>query len=345
VIDFRYHLVSIVSVFLALGIGLLLGSTVLKPYVQRTLENTSRLEKAQIDHLQSVQSQLQAQLARDQAWAQANAPVVLARLLAGQRVVLVTAPGAPGQVTSGVARTLRQDAGAVITGQVRLAPSFLDGSPGTRTELAALAQRLAPPGTVVNPQLSPVAQAGQVLASAILTRNRAGQPVAGQPDPASAAVLRGFAVRGFLAVVSGIPSAHATLAVVIIPGTPPAPHGPATASQALVTLAQELQQAGQGTVVAGTVSGSGPGSAIAVMRTGGRAGTMSSVDDADYPVGQIVLAQALYEQLKGVKGSYGVTPTATAAGPVPAPSAFPAATLGGAATPAASQTPARAGGR
>ena len=79
---------------------------------------------------------------------------------------------------------------------------------------------------------------------------------------------------------SGNPAARATLAVVIIPGTPPATSG-ATASQTLVTVAQELNLAGNGTVVAGPVGGSGPGSAIDVLRSGGRADHFSSVDDAD----------------------------------------------------------------
>ena len=36
-IDFRYHLVSIVAIFLALAVGLLLGSTVLRPYALKGL--------------------------------------------------------------------------------------------------------------------------------------------------------------------------------------------------------------------------------------------------------------------------------------------------------------------
>jgi hypothetical protein len=55
------------------------------------------------------------------------------------------------------------------------------------------------------------------------------------------------------------------------------------------------------------------------MRNDGRAGHLSSVDNADHTIGQIVVAQALYEQLRGVSGSYGVGPGATAPGPSPAP--------------------------
>ena len=93
----------------------------------------------------------------------------------------------------------------------------------------------------------------------------------------------------------------------ITPATPASTNDSNEPSQALVTLAQQLDLAGQGTVVAGSMAGSGPGSAIDVMRADGRAGHLSSVDNADSPVGQIVVAQALFEQrTHGKSGSYGV---------------------------------------
>src|SRR5207248_340423 len=81
--------------------------------------------------------------------------------------------------------------------------------------------------------------------------------------------------------------------------------------------------AGQGTVVAGSAAGSGSGSAIDVMRAGGRAGHLSSVDDADTIIGQLVVAQALYEQLHGKSGSYGTGTAANGPGPSPAPTPSP----------------------
>ena len=58
--------------------------------------------------------------------------------------------------------------------------------------------------------------------------------------------------------------------------------------------------------MAGQLSGSGTGSAIDVMRSGGQSDHFSSVDNADTVIGQIVVAQALYEQMTaGKPGSYG----------------------------------------
>jgi hypothetical protein len=316
VIDFRYHLVSIVAVFLALGLGLLLGSTELKPYLLRGLENTSKAQKREIDSLIGTQRQLTLEINRNQQFAQAAERQLLGQVLAGQHVVLVAAPGAPSQVVTGISQLLATYSGAAVTGEIQLQPSMLDISPSTQHRLSALAQQLAP--NVVVPGESPAAQAGQALGSAILTRDGPGQPVAGQPDSLAQAVLNGFEARGFVSTVSGRPSEHATLAVVVVPSTPASTRDSNPQSQALVTLAQEFQQADKGTVVAGSAAGAGPGSAIDVMRKG-RAGTMSSVDSADTVIGQIVAVQALAKQLSGVSGSYGSLATAGQAAPSPAP--------------------------
>jgi Copper transport outer membrane protein, MctB len=321
-IDFRYHLVSIVAIFLALAVGLLLGSTVLRPYALHGLQAVSKEEKHQIDSLLQTRNQLQRQIAADNQFAQANAAQTLHQLLAGQRVVLVLAPGAPDSVTSGVTQALDM-AGAKVTGDLQFQAPFFDTSPTGSEKLAQLAEHLAPPGVTLAG--SAQAQASELIANAVLTKDGPGQPVAGERDSTSVAAVNGLAAEGFL-TASGNPWDRATLAVVVIPATPASTNDSNKASQALVTLAQQLDLAGQGTVVAGSLGGSGPGSAIDVMRAGGRAGHLSSVDNADTPVGQIVVVQALFDRMHGKSGSYGVASTANAGAPSPAPSASPTAT-------------------
>src|SRR5215471_3371293 len=323
-IDFRYHLVSIVAVFLALGLGILLGATALQPTALSALQQTSNQEHQQIESALATNRQQALQIERNDQFAESATGLLVGQLLAGERVVVVQAPGASSQVVSGVVQALTV-AGAAISGQVQLQNKFFDVSPATQEQLGQLAQQSTPAGVTL--QGTPLAQASQVIAGAIVTREGPGQPVAGQRDSAGAALLSGFAAGGFLAI-SGHPDARATLAVVVIPENPPPLNGPDTASQGLVTFAQQLDQAGQGTVVAGSVAGSGQGSAIAVMRSG-EAGHMSSVDDADHTIGQIVVVQALYEQLRGGSGNYGSTSSAAMAGPSPAPT--PPATSAGAA--------------
>jgi hypothetical protein len=182
------------------------------------------------------------------------------------------------------------------------------------------------------------AQASELVANVLLTKDGPGQPVAGLRDPSSVTVLNGLESEGFLSPI-GNPWDRATLAVVIIPATPAALTDANEQSQALVTLAQQLDLAGQGAVVAGSIAGSGPGSAIDVMLAGGRAGHLSSVDDADSPFGQMVVVQALAERARGQSGNYGVLSTANAGGPSPGPTPSPTPT----ATPSTASN--RAGGR
>ena len=318
-IDFRYHLVSIVAIFLALAVGLLLGSTVLRPYALRGLQEVSKGQQHEIDSLLQTRDQLQREVAAGNEFAQTNAAQMLHQLLDGQRVVLAVAPGAPESVTSGVTQALGM-AGASVTGQLQFQEPFFDTSPAGSEKLSQLAEHLAPLGMTLAG--SAQAQASELIANMVLTKDGPGQPVAGQRDSATAAVLNGLAAEGYV-TPTGDPWDRATLAVVIPPAAPASTQDSNAASQALVTLAQQLNLAGLGTVVASSIGGSGPGSAIDVMRAGGRAGHLSSVDNADTPVGQIVVAQALFDQLHGKSGSYGVATTANAAAPSPAPSPSP----------------------
>jgi hypothetical protein len=344
-IDFRYHLVSIVAIFLALSLGLLLGSTELRPYVQRGLNGLSKTEHNQIESLLGQKSQLQGQISSENQFALANAPSMLHNVLADQRVVLVLAPGAVGSVTSGVTQAL-ETAGATVTGQLQMQTAFFDKSGATAQKLAQVTGQYAQSaGLTLTASASAQAQASELLAHLIMTQNKAGQPVPGERDPVSVQAVQTLAGAGFL-TKSGQPWDRATLAVVIIPATPQSTDDTNPESQALVTLAQQLNLAGQGTVVAGTVAGSGAGSAIDVMRTGGRSGHLTSVDNADYPIGQIVVAQALADLQHGHSGSYGMTSTASAAGPSPPPSPTPtvspsAATQGTASTRTSHRSTAR----
>ena len=324
-IDFRYHLVSIVAVFLALAIGIVVGSTALKPAVLSGLQTTANAEKKRIDALYAANGQLKQQLGAAEAYAQAGEGVALQGLLDGQRVVLVTAPGFPGGVVTGVSSALTQ-AGATVTGEVQLQSQFF--AAGTQSDLDTRNRQLTPASVTLRAG-TPQAQASQLIASAILTKDGPADPPAGVADAAGKAILNGYAAGGFLST-SGNPAARATLAVVIIPATPPATSAASStssASQMLVTVAQQLNLTGNGTVLAGSLTGSGPGSAIDLLRSDGKSDHFSSVDDADYTIGQIVVAQALFGQMTaGRSGNYGSLASATAAAPSPAPTPSPSST-------------------
>ena len=83
-IDFRYHLVSIVAVFLALGLGLLVGATALQPTALGGLIRLSQQERKQIDSALAANRQLTRQIDSNDQFAQGVAPQLLDQLLAGE---------------------------------------------------------------------------------------------------------------------------------------------------------------------------------------------------------------------------------------------------------------------
>jgi hypothetical protein len=337
VIDFRYHLVSIVAIFLALAIGIVLGTTALNGPVTKALSKTTGQLQNENENLRSANSVLQQQLNGANSFAQTAAPELLAHQLDGQRVVLVTAPGAPSQLAGGVATAVKQ-AGATVTGQIALQAKFFDTSASTQSYLDSLAQNLAAqvkPSGVALAEGTPAQHAAQVLASAILTRSATsiaagtGSGTAGgagysQDSPADSTILSGFGQAGFLAA-SAAPSSRATLALMITPAAPQA--GANTANQELSTITTTLYSASMGEVLAGQSGSADPGGVIAAFRGGSGAQQVSTVDDADTAIGQVTVAWALARELSSHQvGSYGTGAGASAIAPSPPPTPSPSPT-------------------
>lgn len=134
-IDFRYHIVSITAVFLALGIGVAVGATVLNQVSVEALR--SRLDdlSGDLDARRADITELRADLGRTQSLARDLAPRVTAGALAGQNVVFVDATGAAGWVDS--ARKAVVGAGATDVGTIEITARW-DGAQANE-ELAGIA--------------------------------------------------------------------------------------------------------------------------------------------------------------------------------------------------------------
>ena len=347
-IDFRYHLVSIVAVFLALAIGIVLGSTELQGPTYNLLNQTTAKLQNEFDQASSQRDAAQAQANLGQNYAQAVEPVVLHDLLAGQRLLIITEPGAPASVVTAITNAATQDAGATVTGQIALQSKFFDRSDTTLDGLNQINLAMSQADNIVLNTGTPYQQqAAQVIASEILTRSpvaTAGQPTTSTPpagslqDTNAQTMLGAYANEGFL-TISGQPSAPATLAVIVTPQTAPQDGTADPLDLLLVPVAEELAAQSSATVVAGVSAGSGPGSPIAVLRASSAASKVSTVDDADFVVGQSVVIQALATLLNGGNpGSYGFASGASAVGPSPAPAPSSSPSPSASATPSTKKT-------
>lgn len=327
-IDFRYHLVSIIAVFLALAIGIVIGANELQPTTEQFLRKAASTVAQQNRSLSQQNKNLQQQVTADQAFAQAGAGRLIGHLLEGQSVVLIEAPGASSDAVTGLTTVLHQ-AGARLTGEVLLQPQFFDSGDSNETRLTQLAQSLAPEaGVTLSSGQAADAVSGQALAAQVIAAAITTSDGPGLPGAQGRAVLGGFGQNGYLQI-SGPGGGSlqslspATMAVVIEPSSPATDNDSSPANLALAAVAEQLNRSSHGTVLAGSQPGSGPGSTIDQLAG---AGKVSTVDNVDQPVGQIVTVQALKELLAGrPPTSYGVGP-GTAPSPAPTPSGNPATT-------------------
>ena len=335
-IDFRYHLVSIVAVFLALAIGIVLGSTELQGPAYNLLDKTTSKLQNELGQVSSQRDAAQQQATEGEMYAQAVEPTVLRGLLTGQRLLIVTEPGAQSSVVSGISSAALA-AGASITGQVNLAPKFFDTSGTTQDSLNQTTLDVAQAaGIQLDGSATYQQQAAQVIASEILAAaSPGGKPPASDQSTEASTMLQAYAASQFLST-TGQPASTATLAIVVTPQNPPSDGSADQLDQVLVPLVTELAAKSSATVVVGSSAGSGAGSPIAVLRSNNVSSQVSTVDDADLVSGQTVAIQALAVGLAGGKaGSYGFTANgATAIAPSPAPSA--SASASASATPTSS---------
>ena len=335
-IDFRYHLVSIVAVFLALAIGIVLGSTELQGPAFSLLDKTTSKLQNELGQVSSQRDAAEQQATEGELYAQAVEPAVLRDLLTGHRLLIVTEPGAQTSVVSGIT-TAAAHAGATVTGEINLQPKFFDTSGAAQDSLNQTTLDVAQTaGIQLDTSATYQQQAAQVIASEILTASSgpAGSRPASDPGASTGAatMLQAYAASQFLST-SGQPATLATLAVVVTPQNAPSDGSADQLDQVLIPLVQELAAKSAATVVVGSSTGSGAGSAIALLRSNSVSSQVSTVDDADLAAGQTVAMQALAVQLAGGKaGSYGFTANgASAIAPSPAPT--PSASASASATP------------
>ena len=337
-IDFRYHLVSIVAVFLALAIGIVLGSTELQGTTLDALRGLNSSLTHQLNAVEAQRNSYEQQAGASDAFLKTAESRLLGGTLSGDRVVIVTEPGAASSVVAGV-KTAAALAGAAITGTVALQPKFNDLSGATQASLSAINAQLATSDTTTltpaaNSQTGNQQDAAQLIASAILNQT---VDQVGLTTGQAQLVLQAYTQGGYLNE-SGAPWNRATLAVIVASDAAPADGANDPANQVLLAVAQEFATLSAATLVAGSVAGTTPaGSAISVLRGSSVAAQVSSVDNADTTLGQISTIWAFATQLAGGKPkSYGVLGASAVSPEVPLP--VPSVTPSDTSTPTQSAT-------
>jgi outer membrane murein-binding lipoprotein Lpp len=295
-ISLRYHVVSLAAVFLALAVGVVLGTSGVSDRLLSAITAQRDDLGTQVQTLTAERDALAASQRAADDFARRIGPAAVRGVLQGKTVTLVTA-GAAAPDRDAVAALLGQ-AGATVTGEVALTEAV--GDPGRADQLRQLTAQLLPTGAQLPAASDTGSLAGGLLGAVLLAPNAA-------PDQAKS-VLAGLAGAGF--VRPGDVPGRADLALVLTGG---ALTGVDAGDAAAVTarLAAALDRAGKGAVLAGRTGSAEATGPVGVARADPSiTAALSTVDDVQSGPGQVSAVLALREQIDGRAGRYGSTLTA-----------------------------------
>lgn len=328
-IDFRYHLVSIVAVFLALTVGLVLGTTMLQDPLLNTLKSETADLRGQSEELRAERDDSELLNAGADEFTGAVAGDVLEDRLRDRSVVLVASPGADEDVVQSLGGRVKE-AGGEVVGKLLLEEAFLDVGSATFVDELAL-QVSTEPGDLSG---NPYDKAGTELGRALAAKNEetgsgdTGDEDTGEEDTAEEntdegteaaetedkdkerdsghdanAVLSAFAEGGLL-TVEGSPARSADTVLVLAPATAAPEEDGERTNTALTSFTAALHEQVGPTVLAGGTEAGRPGGVIAQARA--LEAGYATVDVAGRPTGDVVTVLALADSLSGSGAAYGI---------------------------------------
>lgn len=299
-IDFRYHIVSLISVFLALAVGIALGAGPLKETIGDTLTGQVEALRAEKDGLRAQLDETGGDLAAADAFVSASGERLLAGALTDRRVALVLLDEVPEEEVAAFAERFAQ-AGASISATVTVNDTWTD--PGLATYRRTLAGTLMsyldqPPAEDAGTD----AELAESLVSGLVGAEAA------VPDALSenASSLLDVLAEGDRALVTFAEEVTRPAdAIVLVTGSPSEPTEPSptaeptpVSSDAGLALAAAAQRLSEGAVVAGGAR-SGDGLVAAVRGDDDLADVVTTVQDATTVSGQVAVPLALASAIGG----------------------------------------------
>lgn len=124
-IDFRYHLVSLISVFLALAVGIVLGAGPLQNSLGTALNDQVTALRENRNATQAKLEQTETAVNERDSYITQAATSLLPGTLASKNVAMVLLPDAKAEDADAIAAQLK-NAGATVTGRVSLTSTWVD---------------------------------------------------------------------------------------------------------------------------------------------------------------------------------------------------------------------------
>ena len=307
-ISLRQHALSLAAVFLALAVGIVLGSGFLSDTLLSSLRDEKRDLYSQINGLNDQKNVLNEKLAAANNFDNQLVGRIVHDALGGKSVVVFRTPDAKDDDVATVAKFIGQ-AGGTVTATVSLTQEFVDANSAEKLR-TVVNSSILPAGQQLSTKLvDQGSQAGDLLGIAMLINaNPAVPPI---DDPQRETVLAALRDTGFITYQAGDHMPAANAALVITGGSLPQDAGNQGVSVA--RFAAALAPHGSGTLLAGHDGSATGGAAVAVTRADpGMSSAISTVDDIDTAPGRITAVLGLHDLINGGHvGQYGTGHGAT----------------------------------
>ena len=297
----RQHAISLAAVFLALAVGVLLGSGLLSNTMLSGLREETKNLHGQINGLNDEKNVLNGKLGSANAFDTQLAGRMVHDALNGKSVVVFRAPDAKDDDVDAVSKLVSQ-AGAAVTGTVALTQEFVDANSAEKLH-SVVNSSILPAGAQLSTKLiDQGSQAGDLLGIALLiNRDPAIAPV---DDAQRDTVLAALRDTGFVSYGNQHLGA-ANAAVVVTGGALGNDAGNQGVSVA--RFAAGLSPHGSGVLLAGRDGSSSGPAAVGVARDDAAVTpTISTVDDMDAESGRITAVLGIADLINGGRtGQYG----------------------------------------
>ncbi|HZC89295.1 MAG TPA: copper transporter [Mycobacterium sp.] len=300
-ISLRQHAFSLAAVFLALAVGVVLGSGFLSNTMVSGLRDESRNLHNQINTLNDQKHILDGKLGSANAFDTQMAGRMVHDALNGKSVVIFRAPDAKDDDVDAVAKLIGE-AGGSVAGTVSLTQEFVDANSAEKLR-SVVNSSILPAGAQLSTKLvDQGSQAGDLLGIALLiNRDPAVPPV---DDAQRDTVLAALRDTGFI----GYGNQHvgaANAAAVIAGGALGDDAGNQGVSVA--KFAAALAPHGSGVLLAGRDGSSDGPAAVAVARADAAVTpVISTVDDLDVESGRVTAVLGMADLINGGRtGQYG----------------------------------------
>jgi hypothetical protein len=308
-INFRFHLVSLIAVFLALGLGILVGSSVVDQVIVDRLERDIASVRSESNDRRNENERLEDRIGELEDVIAASAPYTVQRRLDEVPVAVIAEHGVDADTVQQTMAMLEQ-AGAEVPGVLWLDDAWRLDDP---QQVQALGAAVGVNGNAASTRTAALQQLADRLAE---------PAVATSTSDESVDVLQALEDAGFVSVSDGDVAAFAsfpmrTSRALVVTGT----HSDLAGSDTLEQLVRALVDASVPSAVAevydGDVEDSGRGDAVAPVRgDASLSEVVATLDDAELVQGRVAAVLALEGLADGAIGHYGYGRGATA--PMPA---------------------------